>query len=263
MTESLEALMRAAHSLKGAARIVSLQAAVRIAHAMEDCFVAAQQGNLLLRESEIDVLFRGVDLLAHISKRTEANIAAWETDHEAEIAELLASLKKLMPAGLVTESPASNPAAPPATSGSPASPAEICQEQPASLPAIKPTARREGSPHPAVAQKPEDADRVLRLTAENLNRLLGLAGESLAESRWLRPFADSLLRLKRRHADLAQGLDHLCQSLEADHVSERAMGRFNQTVPQAGRIPAIPGRPDAGTRHLRPPLRPSLSSLVS
>jgi len=38
----LESLMRAAHSLKGAARIVGLDAAVRIAHVMEDCFVAAQ-----------------------------------------------------------------------------------------------------------------------------------------------------------------------------------------------------------------------------
>ena len=37
--------MRAAHSLKGAARIVGLTVGVRVAHAMEDCFVAAQQGN--------------------------------------------------------------------------------------------------------------------------------------------------------------------------------------------------------------------------
>ena len=43
--EVIEPLMRAAHSLKGAARIVGLDAAVRVAHAMEDCFVAAQKGN--------------------------------------------------------------------------------------------------------------------------------------------------------------------------------------------------------------------------
>ena len=42
-TVRLRELMRAAHSLKGAARIVGRQAAVRIAHAMEDCFVAAQE----------------------------------------------------------------------------------------------------------------------------------------------------------------------------------------------------------------------------
>ncbi len=42
--EALEALMRAAHSIKGAARIINLDGAVRVAHHMEDCFVAAQGG---------------------------------------------------------------------------------------------------------------------------------------------------------------------------------------------------------------------------
>src|SRR5512142_2029826 len=83
--QSLETLMRAAHSLKGAARIVNLEAAVRVAHAMEDCFVAAQQRGLALHEPEIDLLFRGIDLLADIPRRTEATIAAWETDHATEI----------------------------------------------------------------------------------------------------------------------------------------------------------------------------------
>jgi len=59
----LEVLMRAAHSFKGAARIVNQDAAVVVAHAMEDCFVAAQLGRIKLRQDEIDVLFQGVDLL--------------------------------------------------------------------------------------------------------------------------------------------------------------------------------------------------------
>ena len=40
----LGALMRAAHSLKGAARMVDLDAAVVVAHELEDVFVAAQEG---------------------------------------------------------------------------------------------------------------------------------------------------------------------------------------------------------------------------
>ena len=44
--DQIEACMRAAHSLKGAASIVGLTVGVRVAHAMEDCFVAAQQGRL-------------------------------------------------------------------------------------------------------------------------------------------------------------------------------------------------------------------------
>ena len=44
------------------------------------------------------------------------------------------------------------------------------------------------------AVEPEATDRVLRVSVDNLNRLLGLAGESLVESRWLKPFGESLLR---------------------------------------------------------------------
>ena len=55
----LEALMRAAHSLKGAARIVGLDAAVRVAHGMEDCFVAAQEGKLTLGHAQTDRLVAG------------------------------------------------------------------------------------------------------------------------------------------------------------------------------------------------------------
>ena len=38
--------MRAAHSIKGAARIVGVGPAVELAHAMEDAFVAAQEGRM-------------------------------------------------------------------------------------------------------------------------------------------------------------------------------------------------------------------------
>src|SRR5689334_13264657 len=43
--QRLEMLMRAAHSIKGAARILNLKLPVKLAHSMEDCFVAAQKGS--------------------------------------------------------------------------------------------------------------------------------------------------------------------------------------------------------------------------
>ena len=64
--DTLEACMRAAHSLKGAARIVGVQVGVELAHAMEDCFVAAQEGRALLDAGWIDELLRGVDIVARI-----------------------------------------------------------------------------------------------------------------------------------------------------------------------------------------------------
>src|SRR6266481_2336273 len=95
----LETLMRAAHSLKGAARIVNLQVAERVAHAMEDCFVAAQRGALALGQPHIDMLFRGVDFLLQISKRTEANIGDWQAEHGAQVQEFLQTVSGLIATG--------------------------------------------------------------------------------------------------------------------------------------------------------------------
>ncbi len=59
--------MRAAHSLKGAARIVGNDGAVRVAHAMEDLFVKGQKANAAPGVRTVDVLLRGVDLLRDLS----------------------------------------------------------------------------------------------------------------------------------------------------------------------------------------------------
>lgn len=65
--DQLEACMRAAHSLKGAARIVGVDAGVTVAHVMEDCLVAAQEGRLRLSAEHIDALLQGTDLLMRIA----------------------------------------------------------------------------------------------------------------------------------------------------------------------------------------------------
>jgi two-component system sensor histidine kinase and response regulator WspE len=178
-TNQLEALMRAAHSLKGAARIVNQPVAVSIAHAIEDCFVAAQQSRIVLRHEAIDVLLHGVDLLIQISKQTTGEIGPENVESTrlflTTLAEAIAGKK-----GTALATPTR---------------------------AATQTTNAEN----AVALRESLAvdDRVLRLTAQNLNRLLGLAGESLVESRWLHPFADSLLRLKRMQLELAKSLEHL------------------------------------------------------
>ena len=91
--EVIDPLMRAAHSLKGAARIVGLDAIVRVAHAMEDCFVEAQKGRLVLRPEHVDVLLRGVDMLAQVAQLGEAEVEAWQTEHADEIDALVTELK--------------------------------------------------------------------------------------------------------------------------------------------------------------------------
>ena len=70
--DRLQGLMRAAHSIKGAARIVGLEVGVQVAHALEDVFVAAQKGEIVIQPESADALLKGVDLLEfliHMSPR--------------------------------------------------------------------------------------------------------------------------------------------------------------------------------------------------
>ena len=76
-TSLLEGLMRAAHSIKGAARIVRVDPAAEVAHVMEDCFVAAQRGELVLEPAGIDVLLRSVDLLSQVSEASKNPNVDW------------------------------------------------------------------------------------------------------------------------------------------------------------------------------------------
>jgi len=204
----LEVLMRAAHSLKGAARIVDLAAIVRVAHALEDCFALAQQGKLTLRQPEIDCLFRGVDLLLQISKQTGADIARWEANHASEIGEVLTSLAHLV------------------RSGSPNMDHEPRAMSATAMSLVPPEAHS----HAIAARSHETPERVVRLTAENLNRLLGLAGESLVESRWLRPFADSLQRLRRQQAELSERLDGLRRRSGEEKLSPRVEQQLGELM---------------------------------
>ncbi len=255
--QQLETLMRAAHSLKGAARIVNIHLVVRVAHAMEDCFVAAQQGKLQLRQLEIDILLRGVDLLLNLSKRSDGSSSSPSPNEDAEVSQLLAALATVLEPSQSAaekrrhpdasqrpraEKKHARPVIPPgaieakeaAGAGMPAIAAESHAYQPtaavwppqkpADEPSTVPARTRptsEGQSQ-ALALRKGEPERVVRLTADSLNRLLGLAGESLVESRWLRPFAESLQRLKRQHTDLSQQLDRLRQLLQQEQLSDRA-----------------------------------------
>lgn len=64
--QDIDAMMRAAHSIKGAARIIGIDAAVRVAHVMEDCFTAARGKRIALGSDAVDVLLQGVDGLQRI-----------------------------------------------------------------------------------------------------------------------------------------------------------------------------------------------------
>lgn len=215
-TKLMEELMRAAHSSKGAARIVNRNAAVRVAHSMEDCFVAAQKGNGKIPPEKVDILLRGVDLLGGISTVPEESFAQWELEHDAEIGDFV---------GAVARASEDSPFPRPAITGAPAGTSEEAVTAGSHPDETGSTASVAGVPAIGATRLPT-TDRVLRVKAENLNRLLGLAGEARVASRWLDSFVVRLLRLKRLERDLGRVVENLRSSLATASLDERAAGRL-------------------------------------
>jgi chemotaxis protein histidine kinase CheA len=106
-TSRVSEMMRAAHSIKGAARVVGVDPAVSVAHVMEDCFVAAQKGALSLSPADVDVLLRGVDLLGRISDATRDSKLDLATEFEGAVKSLVAELEAMLVGG---EKPGAAPA---------------------------------------------------------------------------------------------------------------------------------------------------------
>jgi two-component system sensor histidine kinase and response regulator WspE len=94
-TSHIDEMMRGAHSIKGAARIVGIDPAVRIAHVIEDGFIAAQNGKLTLRPAHVDVLLRGVDMLSRIANASKDATIDW-ADFDSETRPLVAEITAVL-----------------------------------------------------------------------------------------------------------------------------------------------------------------------
>ncbi|VVM56438.1 Sensor histidine kinase RcsC [Pseudomonas fluorescens] len=219
--DQLEACMRAAHSLKGAARIVGVDAGVSVSHVMEDCLVSAQESRLYLQPEHIDALLQGTDLLMRIA--TPGN-----TVGPADIEAYVALMERLLDPSQPTARVAPPPAVPP-----PAVPAPLVEELPP-----------EPEPAPPVASDPprqgkrmtEGGERVLRVTAERLNSLLDLSSKSLVETQRLKPYLASMQRLKRIQSQSVRALDTLdgqLKTLDLNLEAQEALADTRRLLSEA------------------------------
>ena len=218
-TDQLEALMRAAHSIKGGARVVGLDVAVRVAHVMEDCFVAAQKGDVSLGSDQIDILLRIVDILTQLAQSLNENETDWLSQHREEIDRLIGAISAIIdgesaiPVSPVEAAPSNEPAPPANITAEPvSSPAET----EVSLPI----------PRETVETLPEkrlpDQARTVRVTAAKIERLMGQAGEVVVNARWLPAFSEALIELKRNHGELLTILDGLQEILVQKETDPKA-----------------------------------------
>ncbi|KRP46359.1 two-component system, chemotaxis family, sensor histidine kinase and response regulator WspE [Pseudomonas libanensis] len=206
--DQLEACMRAAHSLKGAARIVGVDAGVSVAHVMEDCLVSAQEGRLYLQPEHIDALLQGTDLLMRIA--TPGNDVG-----AIDIEVYVALMERLL-----------DPTQPTAMGAPKSGPAPLVEEVPQE-PEPAPPASSEGPRQNK--RMTEGGERVLRVTAERLNSLLDLSSKSLVETQRLKPYLASMQRLKRIQSNGLRALDTLDGQLKALDLSLEAQEALADT----------------------------------
>ena len=181
--EAIDHFMRALHSVKGAASIVVLPPLVVIAHRLEDVFAGVKVGEYILTPAAIGRGFRCIDLVQDISRLPSDQIREWLGARNPEIDLLAQAIGALRPCQTEGPLPTDSSKLPPIAKG------PVLGDESGSMP-------------PA-------GDRVVRVEAENLNRIMALSGELLVEAKWLQPFADSLTLLKERQKDLQATIESL------------------------------------------------------
>jgi two-component system sensor histidine kinase and response regulator WspE len=181
--------MRAAHSLKGAARIVGLDAIVNLTHVVEDRFVAAQQGRSL-NAGEVDRMLQATDWLARLQAVPESETAAWFEANAPAIEAFTATFAEEVDPGASARPPGQD--APAQTHRQGAIDAEPSGANP-----------MEAEPEEDIFARHEPGEqrgpqRHIRIAADRFDKIMSMASETLVASRTLAGYGTEFER--RRHA---------------------------------------------------------------
>ncbi len=175
-TGLLMTLMRAAHSLKGAARVVRLQDLSSLAHVIEDCFTAYQKKSLSFNSKHIDLFLSAIDFLTPLLSIDSHKLSKWVVENKELLEQQKEALKGIL-SGTIEEI--------------------LPKEDEKTILAVsklKETKRNED-------------EAVIRMTAKNLDKLMGLVSDAVVETRWQEPFNASLKQLKEKLSEMPSLID--------------------------------------------------------
>ncbi|MFO1539406.1 MAG: response regulator [Chloroflexota bacterium] len=250
-TDALTRCMRAAHSLKGAARVVGLDAIVAIAHAMEDGFEGARQGRITLDRAAWDHLLAATDTVRTLAGLGGDAPPEMPTPEDPAIVALVADLVAIG-RGEAPSAPAA--AAPPADA--PAAPAP---EAPVAAPADAPAAAApaEAAPAPTEAAPVPSAEAApapsaggsgsgsggsgsggaaIKVSPEAIGRLMSLSAEVSVELRRLERHVDALAAIGRSLDRAATQLRPLRDDAAIDRRLQLALREIGGTSGRLGTL---------------------------
>ena len=229
---AVESMMRAAHSIKGAAAIVGLDVVVQLAHGMEDGFIAAQHGKLKLTPNRVDVLLAGVDLILQLSRLDDAGAEAWLAANAAQIQNTLDAIANIAflpePLDLQAEAGLAPPAPPPAAPVA-YPPGELPIAATVAAPAAPAPAALEEAPAAANPRAPAPLK-----AAQNFDKLLSLASESRINAHQMHPFIQNLQRFKRNQSSLFALVEQLHEAISTSSdasLKEKSLLALQKTHP--------------------------------
>jgi len=192
----LEQLMRASHSIKGAARLLEIDSVVKLAHIMEDCFVAAQNQSISISNNHTDIFLKCADILKEISSLPAVEHENWTLSNTKKLSQLIHDLMSIEKGQAISSSEA--------------------QKEESKHTETAPT-----SPiNEAKSNKNNIDDSVVRVSANRINKLMNLTGELTVTSNWVRSHSDSMLGLKKKHNELIDSIDRLRTVLEEHQLSD-------------------------------------------
>jgi len=201
--EQFDIMMRASHALKGAARAVHLNIVAEVADIIERCFAMAQEGRVSFDASFIDAMFKGVDMLSSMSMVPLDKIVSWMKIHNEGIRKIIAEISAMLSKGKSVDGLEKR---------------VVTAEGGKKGKITAQLSKAKSVAHVLLKQKggkgvDRAVDHILRVTVEHVDKLMGLAGEAMVESRWLQPFSNSLMKLKNAQFQVAKGIDSVQDTL--------------------------------------------------
>lgn len=205
----LESLMRASHSIKGAARAVGLGTLVELTHQMENCFSAALEGRISIDDDSLDVFFKCADFILDLCR------ASFDKIDRRAVSALVRTLKDVESGSFAAQPEKSR------------SGIGVAEESGIAADAAGAQARQNTTRDAGKSGANFDSAFV-RISVENINSIMAAAAENLVQTRKFEKFQEEILALRSEYQQISSKLEEALNMLGDPNAANSAFARLER-----------------------------------